>query len=150
MPVTSQYSKCLLILNKVPRQNFRRRNIRRQTGRKRPEGQNVWRNKTSSRTKHPDGQSVRQTKRLWGQSIWRQNILGTKHPWGQKVRRHNIRLGYILNAHSRQYLLKNILGVKKRIWHYDSMIPVHSWTAPSNSLQMTNSNRMNWSSVSTV
>jgi hypothetical protein len=45
-------------------------------------GDITYRDKTSSGTKHPEGQNVRQTKRPWGQNIWRHNICGTKRPWG--------------------------------------------------------------------
>jgi hypothetical protein len=127
MPVTSQYGTCLLMPNKVSRRNFWRHNV----GDK--QGENVRRD-MSGGTKHPAGQNfrmdkasgrrnVRGDKKSGDRTSVGQNVRGTKHPWGQNVRRHNIHLGYILNAYSRQYLLKNFLSVKKRLGHYDSMMP---------------------------
>jgi hypothetical protein len=47
--------------------------------------QNVRRDKKSGGTKHPEGQSVRQTQHSWGQNNRKHNIPGTKHPWRQNI-----------------------------------------------------------------
>jgi hypothetical protein len=45
-------------------------------GTKRPQGQNVWKDKMSGGTKHPSGQNVRKTKHPAGQNIWRDKTSG--------------------------------------------------------------------------
>jgi hypothetical protein len=71
----------------VPRQNIRRHNVL---------GQNILREKTSGGTKQPEGQNVRQTKRLF---------------W------------LYFNAHFRQYLLKNLLCVKEKFARTTLSVP---------------------------
>jgi hypothetical protein len=73
------------------------------------EGQNIRTDYTSGR------QNVRGDKTSGDTTSMGKKRLWCKTPWGPNVRRHNVRLGYILNDHSRQYLLKNLLSMKKRL-----------------------------------
>jgi hypothetical protein len=87
-------------------QNILRKNVHRHTitaGDIISVGQTICRDKTSGRTKRPEGKNIRKTEHPWGQNVLRDGTSrGTKHPFGLfSIHMHirNINNNTLLNSH---------------------------------------------------
>ncbi len=71
-------------------------------------GHNILRDKTSWRTKHPEGQNVQKTKHPWGQMSVGKKCLEEQNVW-----RQNILLAYF--QYTYEYILKTSITILKWI-----------------------------------
>ncbi len=88
-------------------------------------GQNVCRDKMSGRTKHPEGQNDRKTKRLWGQNVRRQKILLTYFQYRHIKNFKNNTLFWIASEFFSLYTWKE--SHYRYFWIKNGNIRLHCW-----------------------